>query len=149
MYNLQGLKVTTFKTMNENTEYVFQKDDLILILQRRTPSTKKALPMSQGCHLEAAIRTSTTPHTRWCHSLRKKERVRGRWKRDRGGQGVWKRENRQERMRGRERRWCHVFRAVEAVFVQTLSLKLCRSTLRIWTPDTTEVSVWYSYDVII
>lgn len=57
---------------------------------------QKPLSMSLSCHLEVKKRTATTSHTRWCHSLRKKELERGMKEGQVERRGCERQKNRQE-----------------------------------------------------
>lgn len=108
---------------------------------------QKPLSMSLSCHLEVKKRTATTSHTRWCHSLRKKELERGMKEGEGNAGGV--KDKKTGRKYKREGDGDVMFQSSgSSVFVKILSIN-CRSTLRIKRTDTTELSVWHSHDVII
>lgn len=102
-------------------------------------------PTSRACHLEASRGTATTPHTGWCHSLRKKELETG----IKGGEGEkagGARKGKQAgNTSGREREKvmsCFLSTlSVEAMPLFKLQEKVCRATRWIWAND---VSVEYS-----
>lgn len=151
MCSLQGLKVTTFKTMNENTG--FFRGMTSSWYCRLSGFQQKALPISQGCHLEADTRTATTSPTRWCHSLRKKERrkerVREEDKRRTGeGRGCEREKTgRQDKREGEKVMSCFqswLSGSWSAVFVWTSHLN-CGTTLQICMTDTTDALAWYSW----
>lgn len=81
---------------------------------------KKATPMSQGCHLEPSLGTTTTSQSRWCHSLWKKRKSWGSgWKRAHVRMGGVK-ERKQRGKKEREEVMSCFQRSRSSVFVQTL-----------------------------